>query len=355
MKEVFITGICGFNNLGDSPEDIFDKLVRNEAKPNPSPIKIPNNLPMKERSGLDKYSLSLLAACRNILDAVNLEVLGEYDIGTLFSTEFGACHVNMKFLKDLYTDGVQYVSPKLFAVTVNNACLGPICIRYKLKGASSMLVNTSPVLYANRLLKTKKVSALLVGAVDEYNEDYFQDFTNHDILKDGYNEGAAAFLLETPESIEKTGNKPLAKIIGCANVIDGTIIYKHGSIPVTSQFMKRGMEMALERAAIPASDLAGVFMTANSENALYYMEKEAIESIDPSVHKIPLNTISHTNCLVEGILDICIAALCLKSGRIPHIADPSDIKMIETRKKYMMINGVTVDGNFTSVIIEKAN
>lgn len=354
MKEIYITGIGGFNNLGESPEGIFDKLLRNEVRPEPSPIKMPGVLSLKEKSGIDKYSLFVLAACKKILESINLEALDAYEIGTLFSTEYGSCHVNLKFLMDLYTDGVQFVSPKLFTASVNNACLGPLCMRYGLKGASSMFINTNPMMYATRLLNSGKVSALLTGAVDEYDEDYFLDFKNHDILKDGYNEGVATILLETPESLEKTQSKPLAKIVGCANAIDGSIPTRHGSITVTGKLMKHCMEMALEKSGITGTDLAGVFMTANSENDLYVMEKEAIESIDPSIHRIPLNTLSHTNCLVESILDICIGTLCLQSGLVPDIAGESNIRMKETSKKHVMINGVTVDGGFASVIIEKA-
>lgn len=353
MDEIFITEVGGFNSIGANPEDIFNKLKMGNVKPACSPIKIPDTYFPKGKRGLDSYSLSVLVTSKMILEKVSINELDECEIGTLFSTEFGATHVNMKFLERLYTDGADYVSPKLFSATVANACLGQLCIQNNLKGSSTMFVNTNPMMYAIRLLKTGKVLAILVGAVDEYDEDYASDFQNHEMLKNGYLEGSSALFLESSSGIKKTKNAPIAKIVGCSNLIDGTIPYRHGSIPISIDLIERGMRIALDTAGIRSTDLAGIFMTANSHNELFEIEKAAIERLDDTLQMIPLNSLCHMNCLVEGILDIGIASMCIRASAIPIINSNRVIEMKNITKKFIMINSITIDGNWSSVVIEK--
>lgn len=351
MKKIFITAVDGYNCIGENLNKIYEKILDDNIIPYNN--KIPALIPRQDLKGKDKYSISALTVSKMIFDSINIDNLDEYDIGTAFTTEYGAINTTLKYLKDLYSDGIDFVSPKQFSSTVNNSCLGSVCIKHQLKGASNMFVNTVPIIFAKRILISGKSKSILVAAIDEYNEDLYNDFINHETLKDGYSAGASALFLETQESRNITGNKVIGQLIGCSSVIDGENQYLSYTIPINIDTVKRGMINALNDAEISIDDIACVFTTSNAVNKLYYIENEAISQLKNDIIVCGLNARIHMNCMVQGIINIGISLKCLQKQKFPVFDNSKNIKYISTDKKYALINFVSQDGGFSSIVVKE--
>lgn len=352
MKKIWITSVDGYNCIGESLDEIYVKLEQNNFQPRESENKIPSLLERKDMKGKDGYSLAGLTVSKKIFDKLNIEAMGAYDIGTVMATEDGAMRTNLKFLNQLYEDGVEFVSPKLFSATVSNSCLGSVCIKYQLKGASTMFVNTSPVLYAMRLIESGKAKAVFAAVVDEYEEALFEDYESLAILSDGWKAGAAGLFLEGDESIQITGDSILGQIVACSNVIDGSKQYCLSEYPIGKDTIQRGIRKALEQAGIAMEDLACVFTASNADNLLYQYEKEVIREFSKEVKISALNSLIHMNDLVEGIIDIGVALKCLEEQCIMYSDLNGHWIKESASKQYIMINTLSRDGNWMSIIIK---
>ena len=351
MKRVWITSVDGYNCIGENVDDIYKRLVQCNFQPRENENCIPNLLAKGDMRGKDGYSIAGLTVSKMVLEQVDVEAIDTYAIGTVMATEDGAMKTNLKFLKQLYEEGTEYVSPKLFSATVSNSCLGSICIKYQLKGPSTMFVNTSPILYGLRLIESNKAKAVFAAVVDEYDRELFDDYKSLKILSEGWKAGAAGIFLESDESVPITGNQVIGEIVSCSNVIDGRQQYRLDEFPIGKQAIERGIIKALDKARITIDELACIFTASNSNSLLYQYENEVIRSLSKDVKITPLNSHIHMNGLVEGIIDIGIALKCLKEQRVIYSDSYGKWEQELTSKQYVMVNTLSRDGNWSSIIL----
>ncbi len=335
MKKVYIVAGESLNNVADNITDLLEKIDNNEIQIRTSPLKYNHSIDRKELSGIDSYSRLVLHPINNLVKRITLLEANE-KIGTVFASEFGPMNSNMKVLRELFYEGADSVSPKKFAGTVSNTCLGHICMKYGFKGISSMFVGSSPLPYTFRVLQIGRGNSILIGSLDEYNEDFYADFENHTNFKHGKAEGANALYLINEDLVDNYNHDFIVEILSVANIVGGDLNYKADTISMDEKFFIRGIKKAIEKANIKGEEIDEIYTISNSDPAMEKVENGAIDKVLPMAEKIMFNKLSKTGFLVASLQNLVIACESLKVNKV---------------EKTVLVNGISACGQFTTTII----
>lgn len=284
MKKVYIVAGETLNNVADNITDLLKIIDNDEAQIRTSPYKYNHSMDRKELSGIDSYSRFVLHPVKNLMEGLTFFEANE-KIGTVFASEFGPMNSNMKVLRELFNEGAGSVSPKKFAGTVSNTCLGHICMRFGFKGISTMFVGSSPLPYAFRALQIGRGNSIVIGSLDEYNEDFYADFENHKDFKYGKAEGANALYLINEDLVDNYNLDFMVEILSVANIVGGDLHYKADTISMDEDFFIRGIERSIEKANITCEEIDEVYTISNSDPAMEKVEDGAIDKILPRAKK----------------------------------------------------------------------
>lgn len=335
MKKVYIVAGETLNNVADNVTDLLKKVDSGEIQIRTSPFKYNHSMDRKELSGIDSYSRLVLHPLNNLIKKISFFEVNE-KIGTVFASEFGPMNSNMKVLRELFYEGAGSVSPKKFAGTVSNTCLGHICMRYGFKGISSMFVGSSPLPYAFRVLQIGRGNSMLIGSLDEYNEDFYADFENHTNFKHGKAEGANALYLINEDLVGNYNLDFMVEILSVANIVGGDLNYRADTISMDENFFIRGIKKAIEKANIKGEEIDEIYTISNSDPAMEEVEDGAIDKVLARAEKIKFNKLSKTGFLVASLQNLVIACESLKAKKA---------------EKTILVNGISACGQFTTTII----
>lgn len=335
MKRVYIVAGEVLTNMGDNIQELMDSLENNEISIKKSPYKYKQSLERRELQGVDSYSAILLHPISMLLKRIEWHNLPEY-VGTIFASEFGPMNSNLNVLRTLYNQGAEFVSPKKFAGTVPNTCLGHICIKYKFRDISTMFVGSSPLPYSFRVLALGKVRSLIMGNVDEFNEDFFQDFKNHKTYRFGGAEGANVLYLINEDIKHEYDPKDLVEILSVVNAVGGDIPYEADRISINSDMVTRCIKKAIEKAGVKKEEIDEIYMISNADPELQETEEEAIDGLFDNGRKIMINKDSNTGLLVASGTNLVLAAERLKQ---------------EKHSKIVIVNGLTACGQWISSVL----
>lgn len=191
---------------------------------------------------MDRMCLLSTVAAKMACDDAKIRISEENcdRIGGIFSTYFGSFDTNKKEIRKLVTEGIDRISPFWFPMTSFNTPLGAFSRVLGLKGVSSALVGSDPLLYGKILLEDEKADAIIIVSGDELDELYIKVLSECGVLRrsltgeinpkiyDGnsgfvYGEGWGAIVLESEDSARKRGAEIYGRLTDVKGGFDITL------------------------------------------------------------------------------------------------------------------------------------
>ena len=177
MKPVYINGI----GINGSLEKASDLIPRSKLRRCPDYVKV-----------------AAQAAAQALSEAQLPAEVDKNRVGSVLATNFGPVEANISFTDEIYRDGAGVCSPTTFSFTVANSCGGQIAIINGFRGASTMLMGSNPLEYAQLLLKANKADYLISGCVEECNGELIAGLKKYGQLQHLAEEPQAVMLLLGP-------------------------------------------------------------------------------------------------------------------------------------------------------------
>lgn len=174
MKPVYINGI----GISGSKEKVQELVPRSKLRRCPEYVKIAS-----------------LTAAQALYEAQLPADVDKNKIGSVLATNFGPTESNISFTDQIYNDGIALCSPTTFSFTVANSCGGQIAIINGLRGASTMLMGSNPLEFAQLLLNANKAEYIISGCVEECNAELVAGLKNYGQLKATSEEPQSVMLL----------------------------------------------------------------------------------------------------------------------------------------------------------------
>lgn len=177
MKPVYINGI-GISGSKEKPQDLIPRS--------------------KLRRCPDYVKVAAQAAAQALSEAQLPAEVDKNRVGSVLATNFGPVEANISFTDEIYRDGAGVCSPTTFSFTVANSCGGQIAIINGFRGASTMLMGSNPLEYAQLLLNANKADYLISGCVEECNGELIAGLKKYGQLQHLAEEPQAVMLLLGP-------------------------------------------------------------------------------------------------------------------------------------------------------------
>ena len=258
---------------------------------------------------LDRSARLLSVAAHMALTSTGLQQQeageGDPNLGLVCGTMFGSVHSITSFDWSGVTDGPAYVNPMEFPNTVINSPAGQAAIKHKLRGVNStisagLVSGLYAIHYAAEFLRFGRATALLAGGVEELCEESFFSFGKVGVLsksgalrpfspdRDGavLGEGSALWMLETAESAQARGAKPLLEILGFGAAHDAHDIRTYR---VRAEGATSAIEQALSAAQTSPESIGCIIAGASGSRAGDEMELNALRNIfGARLDKIPV-------------------------------------------------------------------
>jgi hypothetical protein len=125
-------------------------------------------------------NLSKLGFCAAELLLKDKELLASYnsqEIGILLSNVNSCLETDYEYYKTIQSQENYFPSPAVFVYTLPNIVIGEISIKHKIQGENIFFIHPEfdpefMVNYANSLLKSTSLKAVLVGWVEYYQDKY---------------------------------------------------------------------------------------------------------------------------------------------------------------------------------------
>lgn len=387
MERIFITGMSMLTSRGNSQND-FWRSLNNPSSHDMDGVKIPLDIPQVISNNvarrMDRFAkLTLTSAVLAIEDSSFYgQEYDPYRIGTVFNTGYGPINSSISFSSKLLAEGVDMVSPTVFAGTVTNSGIGHTCINLKIKGASTMLGGSNSIGCACDLLDAGKADALFVGGIDEYSSELYDCFKQKDyVVKDNdficrpmdmnrsgirISEGAAVMVFEREDAPFFNYEKAVCEVLGYGTAISYSKVGT-ATEPIENDAFINAMKSALDDAHISNSQIDGIFMAANGGKFAEQAEATAIHNVfGERAAQIPVTAIKGAVGETMGAsfcLNTIAAAIGVKNGMMPPTIgciEPDrelglNIIFKETLKRdlrYVMVNGFDVSNNVYSLILK---
>ncbi|GAA1151645.1 act minimal PKS chain-length factor (CLF/KS beta) [Kitasatospora gansuensis] len=292
-----------------------------------------DHLPSRLMPQTDRVTrLSLIAADWALADArVRPAELPEFDMGVITASSAGGFEFSQRELKNLWSQGGQYVSAYQSFAWFYAVNTGQISIRNGMKGPSGVVVTDQSggldaVAQARRQIR-KGTRLVVAGAVDallcswgwvglhtsgrlstatEPTNAYlpFDDRAGGHVA----GEGGALLILESAESARARDAKVYGEIAGYAATFDGQ-----------EPGLRKAVELALADARLAPSEVDVVFADAAADPELDRIEAETLVAVfgERGVPVTAPKTMTGRLYAGGAALDLATAFLALEDGVIP--------------------------------------
>ncbi|HEX4956030.1 MAG TPA: beta-ketoacyl synthase N-terminal-like domain-containing protein [Thermoanaerobaculia bacterium] len=291
--------------------------------------------PMRARR-LDRASQFAVVAAHRALSAAGL--LGEErlrrGLGVVMGTSSAGSGPLTVFLEALYRQSPEAAPPFEFPNTVANAPASHVSIELKLEGPNTTLAHSEAVtgmalVLGRQMIEDGRVTAALVGAVDEWNPYYQLGYEQIGALRGQVeggggsllSEGATELVIEPADAAEARGARVLARILGVGVASAAGEPYRW--LPDAGA-LAQAIRGALAEAGMPAEAVGSVFLAANGVEAMERAEAEALAAVFGAG---PLAATGIKGAVGErstsGALGVAVAALCRARHRLPPYAGGS--------------------------------
>ncbi|HYN07095.1 MAG TPA: beta-ketoacyl synthase N-terminal-like domain-containing protein [Vicinamibacterales bacterium] len=291
---------------------------------------------------IDRIGRLAVACCRLALDDAGLRgAVGDGEVAVVIGTQTAGIHSLVEYLDRLIAQGPPGASALDFSNTVGNAAASLCGIELGLRGANVTVNNKEAsalgaVAYAMSLIGSGPARAVVTGGVDDIEATFFATHERFGVLasdeghgeasrpfdrrRNGFVMGSGAFLivLESAASVEARGVTPRGHLLGIGAT---AATCRLNDWPRQPAQLVRCMRDALDRANLEPRDVAVVFASANSTQALDRVEAAALAEVF-GAGAVPVTSLKGAlgECGATGAAGILAALTCLDEGVIPPTA-----------------------------------
>lgn len=344
MSEISILGIGVICRMGNTVDEIWSNLEKEDNIFTEHPLCLfESNMPLAKRRRANRYSeMGVYVASAAINDAkINIDKLDKDKIGTIFTTGYGPVNSSMAFAKSISEKDWESCSPTIFANSVNNTCIGHICMYLGIRGASTMFMGSNNILYTQMLFKQNKADYIITGAIEEYCSPLFDAICRKKNIPTSYlHEAATAFM--TTSGIVEQAYCVIEKIEEC-NI---------GAYPVTNNLFVQDVIKKLEYMyqKISENTVIDVVLGSTGENFFDDIEEAVInKKFSKNVKYVKsVKSIFGETLGASFNVNIMVAAICLKKGYLPLRLDRN-----ETKIRTILVSGYDLSGNYMLAILKK--
>lgn len=319
-----------WNCLEETNDDLNDRTISKQCV---FDLKLPN---AKKRK-MNRYSeMGVYTAMNSINNAlVNFENVDKERVGTIFTTGYGPINSSMIFAKSVAKQDWECCSPTVFANSVNNTCVGHICMNLSLRGASTMFMGSNNLLYSQMIFGSKKADYIITGAIEEHCLELFEILKKeNNKINVPFNEAAIAFL--TKAGIDSQAYCIIEKIEECSI----------GNYPIIKEVANNIVEKRIKKLCnrVVGTNNVDAFFGTNNGNYFDNIENRAIKDIlgDKILYIKNIKRIFGETLGSSFNLNIMVAALCIKNGYLPNKIDKK-----KTKVKRILVSGYDISGNYT--------
>ena len=410
MRRVVVTGIGLVSPIGNTPEELFENLIKGKSgisrieyfDPSEFDSQIagqvkdfnpPDSLiPPKERKRLSRFIQFALWATDCALKDSNLDLEKEdrTRIGVIIGSGIGSLNWIETQHKILLEKGPKKVSPFLIPMLITNEASGYIAIQYKLKGPNFCITTACAsgahsIGEAFRLIQQNKADIMITGGTESCitplglagfcsmkalscrNSEPEKASRPFDKDRDGFvmAEGAGIVILEEFEHAKKRGVQIYGELVGYGASCDA---YHITAPDPTAEGASLAMKKALYDAKLNPEEVSYINAHGTSTPLNDKVETLAIKKVFGSyAKKIPVSsTKSLTGHLLgaAGGLEFVICCLALKKGFIPatfNLENPDpecDLDYVPNKPRFEKLevclsNSLGFGGHNATLIIKK--
>lgn len=344
MSEISILGIGVICRMGNTVDEIWSNLEKEDNIFTENPLCLfESNMPLAKRRRANRYSeMAVYVASAAINDAkINIEKLDKDKIGTIFTTGYGPANSSMAFAKSISEKDWESCSPTIFANSVNNTCIGHICMNLGIRGVSTMFMGSNNILYTQMLFEQNKANYIITGAIEEHCSPLFDAICRKKNMPISYlNEAATAFM--TASGIAEQAYCVIEKIEEC-NI---------GAYPVTNNLYAQDVIEKLEYMyqKISENTVIDAVLGSTSKNFFDDIEEAVVnKNFSKDVKYVKsVKSIFGETLGASFNVNIMVAAICLKKGYLPLKLDSN-----ETKIRTILVSGYDLSGNYMLAILRK--
>jgi 3-oxoacyl-[acyl-carrier-protein] synthase II len=254
--------------------------------------------PMKMRR-MDRTAVYAVAATKLALDEAGVSIPSEGDdrSGVVLGTWTAGGGSTQIFLEALFRQGPAGAPALLFDSTVANSAASIVGLEHRLRGPNMTISHKeasglAAIVSAVDVLREGGASALIGGGTDAIFETFYKAYDRFGVMspaasfscrlapfdtsRDGFvlGEGAAGFWLERSDS--GTTDRARGEILGVAA---SSAVLPLNAWPNRPEPLERTMRLAIEDAALTASDVDVVYASGNATRELDGCEAQALASL----------------------------------------------------------------------------
>ena len=309
--------------------------------------------PMKARR-FDRGSQFAIIACAQAIAEAAYDVEeAPHEIGIALGTGSAGAGALTEFLRVLLMESPEAAPPFHFPNTVANAPASQVSIELKLLGPNVTITQKDPsalnaLLFSSITLSSGRARAMLAGGVDEWNSYYALGFDRVGALRGEsrasgivQGEGGFAVLVESAESVNRRGAKPLAVVSGLGMAGAPSDPYRFNP---DRRAIERAVRGALENAALSPRQID---LVLPSRNGVTEMD-QAEEGVLCAVFGVPPRSVSVKDAIGEmaasggGQIVAACRAVSARESPLP----------LGQRPRRVLVDSFGAGGNFLAAVVE---
>jgi 3-oxoacyl-(acyl-carrier-protein) synthase len=306
-------------------------------------------IPAMKARRLDRGSQFALIACMQAVAEAGYAIAPDPEaIGIALGTGSAGAGALTEFLRVLLLESPEAAPPFHFPNTVANAPASQVSIELKIYGPNVTITQKDPsglnaLLFSTLALASGRAKAMLVGAVDEWNEFYAMGFDRVGALRGSrrptgivQGEGAFVVLLESEEAARSRGAAPLARVAGVATAGVASEPYRFAP---DAGAMERAMRGALADAGASEADVDIWFPSRDGVVAMDRAEAEAMDRVfGPRPPRCVVVKDAIGEMAAAGGAQLVAASRALSAGEA----------------RLALVNSFGAGGNFLAAVMESA-
>ena len=313
-------------------------------------------IPAMKARRFDRGSQFAVLACLQAVAEGGLDVAAAPEaVGIALGTGSAGAGALTEFLRVLLLESPEAAPPFHFPNTVANAPASQVSIELQLYGPNVTITQKDPsglnaLLYASLALSSGRASAMLAGAVDEWNAYYALGFDRVGALRGEkcvsgivQGEGAFAVLLEDEEHARSRGAQPLARLAGIGTAGVPTEPYRFAPDPAA---IGRAVSAALEDACVTPREI-GLWLP--SKNGVIEMDRAEADAMR-EIFGLPPRPV----CVKDAIGEMAASGGAQLVTAALAVADPAG-PWNDGGPRRALVNSFGAGGNFFAAVVESVS
>jgi 3-oxoacyl-(acyl-carrier-protein) synthase len=367
-----ITGAGAVSPLGRTSQEFYRRLTAGESVIRPFTPEERGDLQATHVARYDAFSpqpeipamkarrfdrgsqFAIIACAQAIAEAAYTIADDRGAIGIAMGTGSAGAGALTEFLRVLLLESPEAAPPFHFPNTVANAPASQVSIELKLFGPNVTITQKDPsglnaLLFSSLAISSGRASAMLAGAVDEWNAVYAMGFDRVGALRGEdrvsgivQGEGGFAVLLESEEHARARGATPLARLGGIGTAGVPTEPYRF--VPDRAA-IARAIRGALDGAGAPPS---GVHLWLPSANGVVEMDRAEAAVMS----EIFGNDVPRAIHVKQAIGEMAAAGGAQIVAACRAIADAEAPFPADARPRRVLVNSFGAGGNFFAAVFE---